>query len=98
MQRDHGYVFAKECVKQVGEIATLYKGTNHMVDFDSLLSKRTDLRLSAEKCGHEVAFAEWLRTERPDVYRQHFGREKNKQVLKKKDDKDKKAEDETSKP
>jgi hypothetical protein len=83
MQRDHPYVFAKECVKQVGEVATKFKSTNHMVDFDTLLPKRADLRLQAEKYGHDVAFAEWLRTERPDVYRQHFGLDANNKPLKK---------------
>lgn len=83
MQRDHPYVFAKECIKQVGEVATEYKSTNHMVDFDTLLPKRTDLRLQADKYGHDVAFAEWLRTERPDVYRQHFGLDANNRPMKK---------------
>ena len=65
MQRDHPYIFAKECVSQVGEIATDYKSTNHMFDFDKLIEKRPDLRIQANKYGHDVAFAEWLRTERP---------------------------------
>ena len=73
MQRDHPYVFAKECIKQTGEVAHEYKSTTHMLDFDKLLEKRPDLRLQANKYGHDVAFAEWLRTERPDIYRQHFG-------------------------
>ena len=73
MQRDHPYVFAKECVRQVGEIATEFKSTNHMLEFDKLIEKRADLRIQADKYGHDVAFAEWLRTERPDVYREHFG-------------------------
>ena len=73
MQRDHPYIFAKECVKQVGEIAVEYKSTPHMLDFDKLIEKRGDLRIQADKYGHDVAFAEWLRTERPDVYREHFG-------------------------
>ena len=73
MQRDHPYVFAKECVKQVGEIATDFKSTNHMLEFDKLIEKRGDLRIQADKYGHDVAFAEWLRTERPDTYREHFG-------------------------
>jgi hypothetical protein len=73
MQRDHPYIFATMCAKQVGEIATEFKSTPHMGDFDTLLGKRSDLRLKAEKYGHDVAFAEWLRTERPDIYRQHFG-------------------------
>ena len=73
MQRDHPYVFAHECVKQVGEIAQDYKSTAHMIDFDKLIEKRGDLRIQADKYGHDVAFAEWLRTERPDVYREHFG-------------------------
>lgn len=73
MQRDHPYVFAKECVKQVGEMAIEYKDTPHMLDFDKLIEKRADLRIQADKYGHDVAFAEWLRTERPDVYRLHYG-------------------------
>ena len=73
MQRDHPYIFAAECVKHAGDIATEFKSTNHMLDFDTLLAKRADLKLKADKYGHDVAFAEWLRTERPDVYRQHFG-------------------------
>ena len=73
MQRDHPYVFAKECVKDVGEMAIEYKSTPHMLDFDKLIEKRPDLRIQASKYGHDVAFAEWLRTERPDVYRRHFG-------------------------
>ena len=73
MQRDHPYIFAKECVRQVGEIATEFKSTDHMLDFDKLLEKRGDLRIQADKYGHDVAFAEWLRTERPDTYREHFG-------------------------
>lgn len=73
MQRDHPYVFAAECVKHAGEMATEFKSTPHMVDFDTLLPKRADLRLSAERLGHDVAFADWLRRERPDVYREHFG-------------------------
>ena len=73
MKRDHPYVFAKECVRQVGEIATEFKSTNHMLEFDKLIEKRSDLRIQADKYGHDVAFAEWLRTERPDTYREHFG-------------------------
>ena len=73
MQRDHPYIFAKECVKQVGEMAIEYKDTPHMLEFDKLIEKRSDLRIQADKYGHDVAFAEWLRTERPDVYREHFG-------------------------
>ena len=60
MQRDHPFIFAKECIKQVGEMSKEFKSTTHMVDFETLLTKRADLRLSAEKYGHEVAFAEWL--------------------------------------
>jgi hypothetical protein len=73
MQRDHPYIFAHECVKQIGEIATEYKSTDHMLEFDKLIEKRGDLRIQADKYGHDVAFAEWLRTERPEVYREHFG-------------------------
>jgi hypothetical protein len=73
MQRDHPFIFAKECVRQVGEIATEFKSTNHMLDFDKLIEKRGDLRIQANKYGHDVAFAEWLRTERPELYREHFG-------------------------
>ena len=73
MQRDHPYIFAKECIKQVGELAIAYKDTPHMLEFDKLIEKRADLRIQADKYGHDVAFAEWLRTERPDVYREHFG-------------------------
>ena len=73
MQRDHPYVFAKECVRQVGGMAVEYKDTPHMLEFDKLIEKRADLRIQADKYGHDVAFAEWLRAERPDVYREHFG-------------------------
>ena len=73
MQRDHPFVFAKECIRHVGEIATEFKSTDHMLDFDKLIEKRADLRIQADKYGHDVAFAEWLRTERPDTYREHFG-------------------------
>ena len=83
MQRDHPFIFAKECVKQVGEMATIFKTTPHMIDFDLLMQKRSDLRLQAEKYGHDVAFAEWLRTERPNIYRQHFGLDKNNRPKKK---------------
>ncbi len=44
-----------------------------MLDFDKLIDKRSDLRIQADKYGHGVAFAEWLRTERPAVYLEHFG-------------------------
>ena len=44
-----------------------------MLDFDKLVEKRSDLRLQAAKYGHDVAFAEWLRTEHPDIYLRHFG-------------------------
>lgn len=84
MMRDHPYVFATMCSKQVGQIATKFKNTPHMGDFDALLSKRSDLRLKAEKYGHDVAFAEWLRTERPDIYRQHFGLGPDNKPLRKK--------------
>ncbi len=93
MQRDHPYIFAKACVKQIGEIATAYKSTNHMFDFDKLIEKRPDLRIQANKYGHDVAFAEWLRTERPDVYRQHFGQDKTKKSTNKDPKMDKKVED-----
>ena len=73
MQRDHPYLFASECIKETGGIANEFKSTTHMVDFDNLLSKRPDLRMQADKYGHDVAFAEWLRTEHPDLYLQHFG-------------------------
>ena len=82
MQRDHPYIFAKECIKQVGEVAREFKSTNHMIDFDNLLPKRADLRMQASKYGHDVAFAEWLRTERPDTYRHHFGLDPNKPTRK----------------
>ena len=83
MQRDHPYIFAHECVKQIGEIATEYKSTTHMLEFDKLIEKRGDLRIQADKYGHDVAFAEWLRTERPDVYREHFGIKPEKKKEKK---------------
>lgn len=73
MQRDHPYIFATVCSKEVTELNTGFKSTNHMQDFDKLIEKRGDLRIQADKYGHDVAFAEWLRTERPDVYRAHFG-------------------------
>lgn len=91
MQRDHPYIFAKECIKQVGEVATEFKSTNHMQGFDNLLSKRSDLRLQADKYGHDVAFAEWLRTEHPDIYRQHFGLDANNKPVKKYGKADKKV-------
>ena len=97
MQRDHPYVFAKECVSQVGEIATDYKSTNHMLDFDKLIEKRPDLRIQADKYGHDVAFAEWLRTERPDVYRQHFGQDKTKKSMNKNHKMDKKVDEDKKK-
>ena len=93
MQRDHPFIFAKECVKQVGEMATEFKSTSHMIDFDTLMEKRPNLRVQANKYGHDVAFAEWLRTERPDVYREHFGLDKNNKPIKKNDKKDEKGED-----
>lgn len=94
MQRDHPYIFAGECIKQTGEVAHEFKSTTHMLDFDKLLEKRSDLRLQANKYGHDVAFAEWLRTERPDTYRQHFGLNPNKQAKKdnKSDKKDNKSD------
>ncbi len=49
MQRDHPFIFAKECVKQVGEMATTFKTTNHMIDFDLLMQKRSDLRVQVAK-------------------------------------------------
>lgn len=73
MKRDHPYVFAAVCSQHAHEVAAAFKSTPHMSDFETLLSKRSDLRMKAEKYGHDVAFAEWLRTERPDIYRQHFG-------------------------
>lgn len=82
MQRDHHYIFAKECIKQTGEVAREFKSTTHMIDFDNLLPKRADLRMQANKYGHDVAFAEWLRTERPDTYRHHFGLDPNKPTKK----------------
>lgn len=92
MQRDHPFIFAKECVKQVGALATEFKSTPHMGEFDALLAKRSDLRLQAEKYGHDVAFAEWLRKERPDIYRQHFGLDKNNKPIKKNGKTDKKGD------
>ena len=64
-----------------------------MIDFDKLIEKRSDLRINAEKYGHDVAFAEWLRTERPAVYREHFGLDKNNKPIKKNVKKDKKGGD-----
>ncbi len=101
MQRDHPFIFAKECVKQIGEMSKEYKSTAHMEDFDSLLTKRTDLRLSAEKYGHDVAFAEWLRKERPNVYREHFNLDKNNKPMKKRnkaETKDESKAENTAKP
>jgi len=82
MRRDHPYVFASECIKDAGKIATAFKSTNHMVDFDKLIEKRADLRQSATRLGHDVAFADWLRTEHPDVYRQHFGLDAHNRPIK----------------
>ncbi len=72
MQKDHPYIFASECSKHVGDIAVAFKNTPHTSDFDTLVTKRSDLRLNVAQYGHDVAFAEWLRSERPDVYRAHF--------------------------
>lgn len=83
MQRDHPYLFKTECVKQAGEIAREFKSTNHMEDFDVLIRKRADLRRLADKYGHDYAFEEWLRTERPDLYRQHFNLGPDNRPLKK---------------
>ena len=85
MRKDHPHIFATECIKQAGEMAVEFKSTNHMVDFDNLLAKRSDLRSSAAKIGHDAAFAEWLRTERPDTYREHFGLDKNNKPIQKND-------------
>ena len=54
-------------------MAIEYWSTPHMLEFDKLIEKRADLRIQAGKYGHDIAFAEWLRAERPDVYRQRFG-------------------------
>lgn len=63
-------------------MAREFKSTTHMLDFDKLLEKRPDLRAQTNKYGHDVAFAEWLRTERSDIYRQHFGLDPNKPTRK----------------
>lgn len=83
MMRDHPYLFAAGCIKQAGALAKEFKSSTHMSDFDALLAKRSDLRLNAEKFGHNAAFAEWLRTERPDTYRQHFGLDKQNKPISK---------------
>lgn len=83
MQRDHPYIFAKECIKHAGDIAVEFKSTNQMVDFENILPKRSDLRMNVDKYGSDVAFAEWLRTERPGIYRKHFGLDENNRPIKK---------------
>ena len=101
MQRDHPYIFAEECIKQTAEIAKEFKSTSHMLEFDKLIEKRGDLRIQADKYGHDVAFAEWLRTEHPNLYLEHFGVKPGKKSAKdeKKHDKDdKKPANDEKKP
>lgn len=77
MQKDHPFVFGESCFNQVGELAKDYRDTRHMTDFDALVANRTDLHDQVDRYGHDVAFAEWFRRERPDAYRKHFGLDSN---------------------
>lgn len=47
------------------------QGNPNLVDFLAIQSKRADLRGNIAHKGLDVAFSEWLRRERPLVYRHY---------------------------
>lgn len=73
MKQDHPYEYATYCTKQAKEVTVAFKNTEHMAEFNTLVTKRADLRAAVKSVGYDVAFADWLRRERPDAYRKHFG-------------------------
>ncbi len=77
MQQDHPFEYAHYCIEESNEVVTVFKNTEHYHQFDALLPKRADLRSEVKSLGFDTAFADWLRREHPDLYRQHFGLENN---------------------
>ena len=71
MRADHPTVYAAICSKMTREAAGQSGNTQHLVDFQSLLAKRSDLRAAVVEEGQEQAFMDWMRKERPDFYAQH---------------------------
>lgn len=47
------------------------RGNPYLLDFQVLSNKRADLRINLIRKGLNVAFTEWLRNERPLVYRHY---------------------------
>jgi uncharacterized protein YggE len=45
------------------------QGNPALGDFQTLSNKRADLRVSVSRKGRDAAFTDWLRTERPQLYR-----------------------------
>lgn len=75
MKQDHPYEYARYCTVEARKLTAAYKNTEHMDQFSALLPKRADLRGEVQSLGFDVAFADWLRRERPAVYREHYARE-----------------------
>ena len=75
MRADHPYIYAAVCMKAATDLAGKMKNTEHMAEFEALQAKRADLRASVASVGHDVAFADWLRKEKPKVYKEHFQKE-----------------------
>lgn len=46
------------------------QGNPYLNAFKALLSKRADLRLQIEQRGIDAVFTDWLRTEKPEAYRE----------------------------
>lgn len=57
-----------------GTETTLVKAQSspYLVDFQNVSAKRADLRIDAVRRGVDSAFTDWLRRERPWVYRQYL--------------------------
>lgn len=45
-------------------------GHPYLLDFQVLSNKRADLKINVVRKGLNAAFSEWLRAERPHIYRQ----------------------------
>jgi hypothetical protein len=50
------------------------QGNPNLIDFFALSEKRSNLRVAIVTKGLDAAFSEWLRQERPYVYRQYAGK------------------------
>ena len=73
MRQDHPFEYATYCTQEAKKVTAGFQNTQTYSEFNTLLTKRQDLRSEVQSLGIDVTFADWLRQTHPDLYKKHFG-------------------------